>query len=126
MVGTAVASGPSAPSPVFAPRSDWVRPLTPAGGAGSSSLREQGRPLLRRGAEQGWSCLHGGFGEEIAAGLGVATEAGRYPVGIGEEGHQQFGQRLDGVSLLIGGEVDEGGRGQVDVRGVSRQGRRRR
>jgi hypothetical protein len=30
------------------------------------------------------------------------------------------------VSLLIGGEVDEGGRAQVDVRGVSRQGRRRR
>jgi hypothetical protein len=41
-------------------------------------------------------------------------------VGIGEEWHQQLGQRLDGVSLLIGGEVDEGGRAQVDVRAARR------
>ena len=126
MVGTAVASASSAPSPVYAPRSDRVRPLTPAGGAGISSLREQGWALLRSGAEQSWPCLHDGFGAGIASGLGVVTEAGRYPVGIGEEWHQQLGQRLDGMSLLIGGEVDEGGRAQVDVRGVSRQGRRRR
>jgi hypothetical protein len=52
MVGFAVASGASAPSPVFAPRSDRVRPLTPDGGPGISSLREQGRALLRSGAEQ--------------------------------------------------------------------------
>jgi hypothetical protein len=63
---------------------------------------------------QSWSCLHGGFGAGIAAGLG------RYPAGIGEEWHQQLGQRLDGVSLLIGGEVDEGGRAQVDVRAARR------
>lgn len=69
MVGTAVASGPSAPSPVYAPRSDRVRPLTPAGGAGISSLSEQGRALLRSGAEQSWSCLHDGFGAEIGAGI---------------------------------------------------------
>ena len=60
MVGTAVASGPSAPSPVSAPRSDRVRPLTPAGGAGISSLREQGRALLPSGAEQSQSCLPSG------------------------------------------------------------------
>jgi hypothetical protein len=41
-------------------------------------------------------------------------------VGIGEEWHQQLGQRLDGVSLLIGGEVDEGGRAQVDATTASR------
>jgi hypothetical protein len=70
--------------------------------------------LLRSGAEQSWSCLHDGFGAGIAFGLG------QYPVGIGEEWHQQLGQRLDGVSLLIGGEVDEGGRGQVDVRAARR------
>jgi hypothetical protein len=43
-----------------------------------------------------------------------------YPVGIGEEWYQQLGQRGDGVSLLIGGEVDEGGLGQVDVRAARR------
>ena len=104
MVGTAVASGTSAPSPVYAPRSDRVRPLTPAGGVGSSSLREQGWALLRSGAKHSWSWLHGEFGAGIVSGLG------RCPVGIGEEGLQQLGQRLDGVSLLFGGEVDEGGR----------------
>jgi hypothetical protein len=114
MVGFAAASGTSAPSPVYAPRSDRVRPLTPAGGPGSSSLREQGRALLRSGAEQSWSCLHDGLGAGIASGLG------RCPVGIGEEWHQQLGQRLDGVLLLISGEVDEGGRGQVDVTTASR------
>jgi hypothetical protein len=41
-------------------------------------------------------------------------------VGIGEEWHQQLGQRLDGVLLLIGGEVDEGGRAQVDATTASR------
>jgi hypothetical protein len=60
MVGAAVASGTSASSPVYAPRSDRVRPLTPAGGAGISSLREQGRALLRSGAEQSQSCLLSG------------------------------------------------------------------
>ena len=60
MVGFAVASGTSAPSPVYAPRSDRVRPLTPAGGAGSWSLREQGWALLRSGAEQSQSCLPSG------------------------------------------------------------------
>jgi hypothetical protein len=41
-------------------------------------------------------------------------------VGIGEERHQQLGQCLDGVAFLIGGEVDEGGRAQVDVRAARR------
>jgi hypothetical protein len=41
-------------------------------------------------------------------------------VGIGEEWHQQLGQRFDGVSLLIGGEVDEVGREQVDATTASR------
>ena len=120
MVGAAVASGTSAPSPVYAPRSDRVRPLTPDDGPGSSSLREQGRALLRRGAEPSWSCLHDGFGDGIAAGIGVATGIRQCPVGIGEEWHQQLGQRLDGVAFLIGGEVDEGGLGQVDVRAARR------
>ena len=120
MVGTAVASGASAPSPVYAPRSDRVRPLTPAGGPGISSLREQGRALLHSGAEQSWSCLPDGLGD------GIAAVIGQWPVGISEEGHKQLGQRLDGVAFLIGREVDKGGRAQVDIRGVCRQGRRRR
>jgi len=60
--------------------------------------------LLRSGAKHSWSWLHGEFCAGIVSGLG------RCPVGIGEEGLQQLGQRLDGVSLLFGGEVDEGGR----------------
>ena len=119
MVGTAVASGTSAPSPVYAPRSDRVRPLIPDGGPGSSSLREQGRALLRSGAELSWSPLHDGFGDGIAAGIGQC------PVRIAEEWHQQLRQRLDGLAFLIGGEVDKGGRAQVDVRGVCRRGRSR-
>jgi len=45
MVGKAVASPSSAPSPGYAPRSATGRPLTPAVGPGISSLTEQGPGL---------------------------------------------------------------------------------
>jgi hypothetical protein len=45
----------------------------------------------------------------------------RWLLGISEQRDQQLGQGPDGEALLVGREVDEGGRAQVELRGARRR-----
>ena len=87
---------------------DWI-----PGGCGLASRALDGVHRLATAALHG--ATDGGSQDEGATDGGEPQSEDE-----GEEGLQQLGQRLDGVAFLIGGEVDEGGRGQPNGTTTSR------